>query len=70
MSIKIQIIGTPSIEVDGEILHLPLKKAEAMIYYLAIEGRSDREKLTWLLWGAKDESSAHNNFRNALYLLR
>lgn len=70
MSVKIQIIGTPSIEVDGKRLYLPLKKAEAMIYYLAIEGRTDREKLTYLLWGGKDESSAPNNFRNALYLLR
>lgn len=70
MPIKIQIIGTPSIEVDGKRLYLPLKKAEALIYYLAVEGKTNREKLTWLLWGGKDELSAQNNFRNALYLLR
>ncbi len=28
------------------------------------------EKLTYLLWGSKDELSAQNNFRNALYLLK
>jgi DNA-binding SARP family transcriptional activator/tetratricopeptide (TPR) repeat protein/AAA+ ATPase superfamily predicted ATPase len=70
MSIKIQVIGTPFIEVDGEKLFLPLKKAEALIYYLAVEGKTSREKLTCLLWGEKDELSAQNNFRNALYLLK
>lgn len=70
MSVKIKIMGNPSINVDGERLNLPLKKAEAIIYYLALEGKSEREKLTYLLWGSKDELSAQNNFRNALYLLK
>ena len=70
MSVKIKVIGTPFIEVSGEKLHFPLKKAEALVYYLAVEGKENREKLAGLLWGEKDESSAYNNFRNALYLLR
>lgn len=70
MSVKIKIMGSPSINVDGERLNLPLKKAEAIIYYLALEGKSEREKLTYLLWDSKDELSAQNNFRNALYLLK
>ena len=70
MSVKIQVFGTPYIEVNGEKLHLPLKKTEALIYYLAIEGKTGREKLACLLWGEKDEISAYNNFRNALYLIK
>ncbi len=70
MSVKIKVIGTPFIEVSDEKLHFPIKKAEALVYYLAVEGTSNREKLAGLLWGGKDELSADNNFRNALYLLR
>ena len=47
-----------------------LKKAEAIVYYLAIEGKAGREKIASMFWGAKDENSAYNNFRNALYLLK
>ena len=68
--VKIKVIGSPFIEADGRKVHLPLKKAEAIVYYLAVEGRSGREKLAYLLWGGKDESATCNNFRNALYLLR
>lgn len=70
MKLHVRVIGTPSIEIDSTPLHLPLKKAEAMVYYLAIEKRASREKLASLFWGTKDENAAYNNFRNALYLLK
>ena len=70
MNVKVRVIGTPSIEINGEALRLPLKKAEAMVYYLAVEGRASREKLASIFRGTKDENSAYNNFRNALYLLK
>ena len=70
MSVKIKVIGTPSIEIDDRPLRLPLKKAEGIVYYLAVEGRVSRERLASTFWGAKDENSAYNNFRNALYLLK
>lgn len=70
MDLKITVIGTPTIELNGAPLHLPLKKAEAIVYYLAIEGKAGREKIASMFWGAKDENSAYNNFRNALYLLK
>ncbi len=69
MNVKITVIGAPSIEIDEKPLRLPLKKAEAIVYYLAVEGSASREKLASIFWGAKDENSAYNNFRNALYLL-
>lgn len=70
MDVNIKVIGAPSIEIDGRPFLLPLKKAEAILYYLAIEGPSSREKLASMFWSAKDENSACNNFRNALYLLK
>lgn len=70
MSIIIKVIGAPSIEIDGKKLQLPLKKAEAIVYYLAIEGDASREKLASIFWAAKDENAAQNNFRNAFYLLK
>lgn len=70
MTVKINVIGTPSITINGSQLMLPLKKVEGIIYYLAIEGKASREKLASIFWSDKDEDSAYNNFRNALYLLR
>ena len=61
MDLKITVIGTPTIELNGAPLHLPLKKAEAIVYYLAIEGKAGREKIASMFWGAKDENSAYNN---------
>ncbi len=70
MSVRINLLGVPSIEVNGIRQDFSLKKTEALLYYLAKEGSVPREKLASLLWGDKDEESANNNLRNALYFLR
>ena len=36
MNVKVKVIGMPSIEINGEALRLPLKKAEAIVYYLSL----------------------------------
>lgn len=70
MSVRINLLGVPSIEINGAKQDFSLKKTEALLYYLAKEGITPREKLAALLWGDKDEESANNNLRNALYFLR
>lgn len=68
--VGIKITGTPGIFLDGQKYQLSLKKAEAIIFYLAIEGETNREKLRTLFWGEQDDESAGKNLRNAFYLIR
>ena len=70
MEVRIRLLGSPGVEVDGARVVPSLRKAEGLLYYVASEGRASRERLATLLWGDRDEESAHNNLRNALYLIR
>lgn len=69
MSLTIHFLGEPLIELDSRRLDIPLRKAEAILLYIAFEGRVTREKLKLLFWGDKKEASASNNLRNTIYLL-
>nr|WP_321502513.1 AAA family ATPase [uncultured Dethiosulfovibrio sp.] len=70
MRIFFKLIGTPSIFNGSERIDVTLKKTEALLYFLATEGKATREQLSNLLWGDRTEESASNNLRNALYQLR
>ena len=67
---KLKLMGTGMIEVDGKEVQLPFKKAYALIFYLAIEGVSSRETLVNLLWGNQRDKLAKKNLRNAVYVIR
>lgn len=69
LSLTVHFLGEPFIEFDGRRLDIPLRKAEAILFYVAFEGRVTREKLKLLFWGDKKETSASNNLRNTMYLL-
>lgn len=66
----LRVFGEPFAEVSGERVKIPLRKAEAVLFYIFLEGRAPREALKLLFWGDKDEEQASGNLRNALYLLR
>ncbi len=68
--IGIKITGSPGIFFDGHKVQFSLKKAEAIVYYLAIEGETTRDKLRGMFWGDLDEESSGKNLRNAFYLIR
>ena len=76
LQVKLYILGEPFVETfdgheaAGKRVRLPLRKAEAALFYLFFEGRVPRETLKLLFWGDKDEEQASSNLRNALYLLR
>jgi DNA-binding SARP family transcriptional activator/tetratricopeptide (TPR) repeat protein len=70
MAVKLRFFGEPVIEKEGSRLPIPFRKAEAVLFYLALEGRVSRETLKFLFWGDKNESQAANSVRNAIYLLR
>ncbi len=69
MTVRLHLLGVPTAKAEGKNLQFPFRKAEALLYYLALEKRAGREGLAALLWGDKDEESARNNLRNALYVL-
>lgn len=66
----IKVTGLPGIFFDGQKVQFTLKKAEAIAFYLALEGQTTRDKLKDLFWGELDEEAAAKNLRNAFYLIR
>lgn len=70
MTIEIRFFGKPHVKIDGIKQDFTLKKSEAVIYFLALEGAVSRKKLAALFWGDKDEESAGSSLRNALSRLR
>lgn len=66
----IKVSGLPGIFFDGQKVQFTLKKAEAIVYYLALEGQTTRDKLKTLFWEEHDEEAASKNLRNAFYLIR
>lgn len=49
---------------------LPFKKADAIVFYLALEGKQHKEVIKNLFWGDRKEKLASSNMRNAIYQLR
>jgi predicted ATPase/DNA-binding SARP family transcriptional activator len=71
-SLHLRLLGPPLVLLDGQpVTELRLKKAEAILYYLAISGRPHaRPVLATLVWGDMPEAQAQANLRKALSHLR
>ena len=41
--IHITLFHTPIITLDGQVIHFPYKKAEALFYFMAVEKKATRE---------------------------
>ncbi len=71
-SIRLYLLGGFRLEnTAGEVLTIPLRKAEALFAYLAMApGKTaSREKLATLLWGESDQQRARQSLRQALFAL-
>ncbi len=69
--LRLAVLGPPEVVHDGSRLTFALRKAQAMLLYLAVEGGlHPRSKLAALLWPDSEPSDARKNLRNALALLR
>jgi DNA-binding SARP family transcriptional activator/pimeloyl-ACP methyl ester carboxylesterase len=69
--VKLFLFGAPRIERDGKSIQLNLKKAMAMIAYLAVTERpQSRDFLAGLLWPESDQTTARSNLRRTLYLIQ
>ena len=69
-TVQIYVLQTPQILLDGEQVILPYKKAEALLFYMAIEKKATRDQIAALLWDSCDEATAKKNLRHALYTIR
>src|SRR5437660_572961 len=69
--LRLNVLGPPEVYHDGSRLTFALRKAEALLLYLAVEGGlHPRSKLAALLWPDSEPHAARTALRNALTLLR
>ena len=54
--INVHLLGRPYVEVDGERINFPYKKAEGFFYYLCVKKNATREEIIYVLWGADNEN--------------
>ena len=68
---RLFLFGAPRIEHDGRVVPLRRTKALALLAYLALTRQAqDRAALLALLWPEFDDTSARNNLRRELSLLK
>src|SRR5258707_9646267 len=69
--LRLAVLGPPEVYHDGSRLTFALRKAQALLLYLAVErGMHPRSKLAALLWPDSDPPDARRTLRNAIGLLR
>src|SRR5205823_4717657 len=69
--LRLAVLGPPEVSHDGRRLTFALRKAQALLLYLAVEGGlHPRSKLAALLWPDSEPQDARKTLRNALTLLR
>lgn len=69
--VRLFLLGTPRIERDGENIALGLRKAIALIAYLAVTKHlQSRDHLAGLLWPEDSQITARSNLRRTLYRIQ
>jgi DNA-binding SARP family transcriptional activator len=70
--LAITVLGGIGISHGSRDLHLPNRKARALLACLALSetGREQRERLAGLLWGETTEQNARASLRQALFDIR
>jgi DNA-binding SARP family transcriptional activator len=68
--LMLRVLGPPRLERDGDPIALNLRRAVALLVYLAVTGRPQgREALAALLWPDGDEREARARLRRTLHRL-
>src|SRR6266699_660210 len=69
--LRLTVLGSPEVFHDGNRLKFSLRKAQALLLYLAVEGgMHPRSKLAAFLWPDSEPHAARTALRNAIALLR
>lgn len=70
MSLRLHLLGTPTVEKDGQHLELSTSKGIALLAYLTVNGGSiARERILTLLWPNSSGESGRKNLRNTLWTI-
>jgi DNA-binding SARP family transcriptional activator len=67
--LEVRLFGSPRLEVAGNELVLPTKRALGVVAYLALEGATTRDKLAQVLWDDLLFDNPKRNLRQELYRL-
>ena len=68
--LALHLFGPPRLEMDGTPVHIPRRKASALLAYLTVTGQNhSRNSLATLLWPENDQSSARAELRRTLSVL-
>src|SRR5256886_13349362 len=68
--LRLSVLGPPEVFHEGSRLTFGLRKAQALLLYLAVEGGlHSRSQLAALLWPDSEPHAARTALRNALTLL-
>jgi predicted ATPase/DNA-binding SARP family transcriptional activator len=69
--LRLQLLGRFRLERDAQPVHLPRRKVESLLAYLALKPQAHaRERLAALLWGDAPDVKARHSLRTALGILR
>src|SRR5258707_5735358 len=69
--LRLNVLGPPEVFHDGSRLTFALRKAQALLLYLAVEGgMHQRRQLDAFLWPDREPHEALAALRNAIVLLR
>ncbi|KXG75624.1 AAA family ATPase [Thermotalea metallivorans] len=68
--IQVKMLQAPAVFKNDEQIIFPFRKAEALFYYLIVNGQATRDELVDLLWGEVEEETAKKNLRHAMYKIR
>jgi predicted ATPase/DNA-binding SARP family transcriptional activator len=69
--LRLAVLGPPEIFHDSRRLSFALRKAQALLLYLGVQGgMHSRSKLATFLWPDSESSDARRPLRNAMVLLR
>ncbi|MDP9069066.1 MAG: AAA family ATPase [Actinomycetota bacterium] len=67
----ISVLGSPTVEVDGDPVQVDTRKATALLVYLAVTSRTQsRDRISGLLWPEYDQERARAALRRTLSSLR
>jgi DNA-binding SARP family transcriptional activator len=68
--LKLMVLGQPRLERDGAPVELNLRKALALLVYLAVSGQPhSRDALATLLWPESDQREGRARLRRTLHRL-
>ena len=69
-NISVHLLGRPYVEVDGERVNFPYKKAEGFFYYLCVKKTATKGRNHIRALGADNENVGRKNLREAVYQIK